>query len=96
MNIEDYRASVPAVTNQILDLLISGTPNKKKLSYPLNFVIKTNPNKLAFTSDGVAPSAHIDQWLRDHCKKGCGPLLSYTHFGFEDGEEAMLFKLTWG
>lgn len=96
MNIKDYRASVPETTNQILDLLISGTPNRKKLSYPLNFVIKTNPNKLSFTSDGVTPSAKIDEWLRANCKKGYSPLLSYTHFGFEDGDEAMLFKLTWG
>jgi hypothetical protein len=96
MNIKDYRATVPATTNQILDLLIAGTLHRKKLSFPLNFVIKTNPNKLLTDGGGLTPSTEITNWLLGNCKKGCGPLISHTHIGFEDEEEAMLFKLTWG
>jgi len=97
MHIKDYRASVPATTNQILDLLISGTPYKKKLNYPLNFVIKLDPVHLDFKKgDPMAPSLHIDAWLKANCMKGYSPLLSYNHFGFEDEFDAMAFKLVWG
>ena len=96
MNIKDYRASVPATTNQILDLLIAGTPNRKKLSFPLNFIIKTNPEKMSMVPGEHPPSLLIDLWLKANCKKGCGPLIAYTYLGFEDEEEAMLYKLVWG
>lgn len=97
MHIKDYRASVPATTNQILDLLISGTPNRPKLKFPLNYVIRTSPDHLAFRKgDPMAPSLHIDLWLKENCTKGYGPLISYSHFGFEDENDALAFKLVWG
>lgn len=95
MHITDYRASVPSTTNQLLDLLISGTPNRRKLLFPLNYVIKTGDGKLAITGD-IMPATQIENWLKANCSKGYSPLISYNHMGFEDEADALLYKLTWG
>ena len=94
MKIEDYRASVPAQTNQILDLLISGTLHRKKLNFPLNFVVRIGDQHKIDPESTITDK--IKPWLKNYCRKGCGPLISYSHCGFEDEVEAMLFKLAWG
>ena len=96
MHIKAYRESVSPTTNKILDILIEGSAHRKKLHFPLNYVIRVDDRHLIFTDDARAPTLIIDLWLREHCKHGYGNLIAYTHIGFEDENEAIQFKLTWG